>query len=283
MCDLPGVLGAYTIEMMPRDTASLGQAMATMPQPHAIFIPWLADDAHRNRIEAAAAVRRLGLDPVPHVSARRIRSVAELNDFLSALRSEAEVEQIFIIAGDIAEPEGPFADTLSIIRSGLLERHGIRKVGIAGHPDDHPDVATPVLWAAMEDKTRELGQRGLDAEIVTQFSFDADAVLGWLRALRMRDIAAPVRIGIPGPASIKTLLAYARRCGVRTSGKALAQYGLSLGRLIGKAGPDAFLTGLEAGVAAEELGTVHAHMFPFGGFMDCGRWLNDRKPHEAAA
>ena len=81
-------------------------------------------------------------------------------------------------------------------------------------------------------------QRGMAALIVTQFGFDPDAVLAWLLKLRALGIDAPVRIGVPGPAGIKRLLAFAARCGVGASTSVLKKYGISVTNLLGTAGPD---------------------------------------------
>ena len=42
--------------------------------------------------------------------------------------------------------------------------------------------------------------------IVTQFGFDPQVFLDWLQDLRIRGIHSPVRIGVPGPAGIATLV-----------------------------------------------------------------------------
>ena len=69
-------------------------------------------------------------------------------------------------------------------------------------------------WEALERKCRSIERRGMTPLIVTQFAFDADIVLAWLKALRERGIEHPVRVGVPGPASIAVLARYAALCGV---------------------------------------------------------------------
>jgi len=50
-------------------------------------------------------------------------------------------------------------------------------------------------WEALERKCRSIERRGMTPLIVTQFAFDADSVLAWLKALRERGIEHPVRVG----------------------------------------------------------------------------------------
>jgi len=270
---LTDILTHYSIEATAKDASAFGAAAAAMPRPAEVYIPYLPEESDAARIAACAAIRAAGLEPVPHISARRLADAGALDRLLGALREQAQIETLFLIAGDLAQPVGPFTDSLSVIATGLFERHGIRTVGIAGHPDGHPDVADAVIWQAMRDKMTALADRGLASQIVTQFSFDAAQVLRWLGQVRDHGMTAPVRIGIPGPAGVRTLLRYATRCGVTASAGAVAKYGLSLGRLLGNAGPDRFVADLVAGLDPATSGPVRLHIFPFGGFAQTADWL----------
>ncbi len=86
---------------------------------------------------------------------------------------------------------------LSIIRSGLLAKYGIRRVGISGYPEGHPDIGNDKLWLAMRDKKIAIEERGHDFAVVTQFSFDAEPVLTWLEEVRKAGAQATVRVGVP--------------------------------------------------------------------------------------
>lgn len=108
--------------------------------------------------------------------------------------------------------------------------------------------------------------------VVTQFAFDADTVLAWLDALRTRGIAVPVLVGVPGPASITRLLRYAAMCGVGASASMLARYGISIGRLLGTAGPEVFVDRLVNGLT-DAHGPVSPHFFPFGGVAPSLEWM----------
>ena len=55
--------------------------------------------------------------------------------------------------------------------------------------------------------------------MITQFGFDAGQVLAWLAELRARGLTVPVRVGVPGPAAVRTLLAAAAKCDVRVSAR----------------------------------------------------------------
>jgi methylenetetrahydrofolate reductase (NADPH) len=100
-------------------------------------------------------------------------------------------------------------------------------------------------------------------------------VLDWLAKLRDGGIAAPVRIGVPGPASVKTLLRFAARCGVGASASVMAKYGVSITKLLNTAGPDALIAELAASIDPARHGEVVLHFYPFGGLAKTAQWVRD--------
>ena len=138
-----------------------------------------------------------------------------------------------------------------MIRTGLLQKYGVREVSIAGYPEGHPDIKTDVLWRHLEDKSAELKEQGLDAVILTQFAFDTDPVMTWIKAVRERGIDSQIRVGTPGPAGIKRLLGFARRFGIGANAMIVKKYGFSLTNLMGTAGPDEFVSDLSSLLAED--------------------------------
>ena len=265
-------LDQYSLEITAKDVPALEAASVNIPAGSAISVTYLHHENEDRRVAAAVAARRLRFNPVPHLAARRLRSADELRTLLARLAAEAGVDRVFVIAGDVDSVDGPYADSLAVIRSSLLEASGIRAVGIGGYPEGHPKISQDLLWQALRSKTQALRERGLDCEIVTQFGFDPDALIAWLARLRQEGIEAPVRVGLPGPANITTLLRFAAVCGVATSARVLAKYGLSMSRLIGSAGPDRFVGSLLEQLSPALHGDVRVHLYPFGGLGRAADW-----------
>jgi len=270
---LAGLFADFSLEMTAKDIEQLEAAANIIPANSVVSVTFLPGEAFADRIDAAAAVARLGLRPVPHISARRITSAGELEGFLDRLSERIALEHAFIVAGDLPAPAGPYQDALAVIRSGLLEKYGIRHVGISGYAEGHPAISREKLDQALRDKTAELVARGIESSIMTQFGFDAGPILSWLERIRAEGIAQPVRIGVAGPASIKTLLRFAARCGVGASASVMKKYGLSLTRLVGSAGPDPILADLSAGLDRGAHGDAKLHFYPFGGFVKTAEWI----------
>jgi methylenetetrahydrofolate reductase (NADPH) len=277
------LLTGFTLEMTAKDVERLEAAAPLIPQGTRISVTFLPGEEFPARVAAAAAVKRLGFVPVPHISARRLKSEAELEGFLNDLATTVGNDNCFVIAGDPPVPEGPYEDALAVIRSGKLQQYGIRHVGISGYPEGHSEIPTDKLWQALRDKKKTLEEMGLDYSVMTQFGFDAEPVLGWLEQVKNEGVNVPIRVGVAGPAGIKTLLGYAKRCGVGVSTKVAMKYGLSLTQLIGSAGPDSIIEDLAEGLDPARHGDVYLHFYPFGGLAKTAEWIKDYKAKNGIA
>lgn len=269
------MIDGYSLEITARELDGLRDAAPLIRPQTQIAITFLPGEEMAQRVEAAKLVRTLGFEPIVHLSARRLHSHEILDDYLARLAAEADAKRVFLIAGDPPEPEGPFADSMQVIETGLLEKHGITIVGIGGHPEGHPKVSKPDLWIWMERKITALRERGMTPLLVTQFAFDDDAIVAWVREMRERGFDVPVRLGVPGPAGIKRLLGFAKRCGVGASASVMKKYGISLANLIGTAGPDKLVGSLDEKLNDDEHGRVRLHFYPFGALKASAEWIND--------
>lgn len=270
----PALLAGFSLEMTARDAPDLTQVAPLVPTGTRINLTFLGTEDLDMRVKAARAAREAGLIPVPHIAARRLTSERELDEFLTRLHEVDAAEHLTTIGGDPSTPLGPFEDALGVITSGLLTKHGVRSVAVAGYPEGHPDIPTDRLWDHLERKLAALSDQGLEASVLTQFSFDTAAVRSWVEQVRDRGITAPIRIGVPGPVTVRRLLGFARRFGVASNARIVRKFGFSLTNLMGTAGPDTFVTDL-AGELADlpGAGDVGLHFYTFGGLVPTAEWI----------
>ena len=266
------LLEDFSLEMTGKDVPKLEEARDSIPQGTRINVTFLGNEDLEMRLEAARAVKRLGFVPVPHISARRLGSREDFERFLAGLHTDGTSDNVFVVGGDPAHPEGPYADSLSLIDTGLLQQYGVRNVGISGYPEGHPAIDGGSLWSALQDKRAALAAQPLEGGITTQFGFDVDPVLAWVEEVRRRGIGLPVRIGVPGPAGVRRLMSYAARFGVGTGASVVRKYGFSLTNLMGTAGPDRFLRDLAAAHVPARHGDLKIHFYTFGGLKATSDW-----------
>ena len=270
------LVNGFSLEMTGKDIAGLEEARETIPQGTKVNVTFLGNEDLEMRVAAAKAVKEMGFVPVPHLSARRLESETQLEEFLARLQEVGATEHVFAVGGDPAEPAGPYPDSLTLIRSGVLQKYGAREVSIAGYPEGHPDISDDVLWSHLDEKVLALAQQGLDTVILTQFAFDTAPVMAWIDAVRARGIDAQIRIGTPGPAGVKRLLGFARRFGIGANAMIVKKYGFSLTNLMGTAGPDRFVSVLATLLADDpKSGDVKLHFYTFGGLAATSTWARE--------
>jgi len=272
---IAALLEDYSMEMTGKDVDKLAEARTSIPAGTRINVTFLGNEDLQMRLDAATAVVQSGFVPVPHISARRLGSQAQLEEYLAALQAVGASENVFVVGGDPATPEGPYEDSLAVIHSGVLQQHGVRSVGVSGYPEGHPDIGDPVLWKAIDGKFAVLREQQLPGMIITQFGFDVAPVLAFAAACRERGIDLPIRVGVPGPAGVKRLLGYAKRFGVGTSTSIAKKYGLSITNLMGTAGPDSFIRELAEGYDPARHGELKLHFYTFGGLEATADWVTE--------
>lgn len=265
------LLRGISLELSARERGAEQLCRGFLPPGTAVYINFAPDDSYHAVVETAARLKRAGFRPVPHVAARYLTGLTQLDDFL-ARAVGIGVDQVLVVAGDLDRAVGPFHSSLEIIETGLLGKRGIHNVGIAGYPEGHPKIATTTLDAALRAKLGLLRGDGISPYIVTQFCFDATPILGWLARMRAAGVDVPVRVGLAGPASIATLAKFAVRCGIGNSLLALVGGQTSIARLLVESGPDKVIRALAA-MDVTDIDIVGLHLFTFGGVVRTGKWL----------
>ena len=94
------LLADFSLEMTGKDIPGLQEAKNSIPPGTRINVTFLGNEDLSMRVAAARAVRELGFAPVPHVSARRLASEAEFEEFLEALKAQAAATDLFAVGGD---------------------------------------------------------------------------------------------------------------------------------------------------------------------------------------
>jgi methylenetetrahydrofolate reductase (NADPH) len=268
------LLTGFSIETTVRESLRVERFADLVPPGTGVYIAHVPGTNPADTVTLASRLRAEGLEPVPHIVARRIASRAMLDDVLGRLVGEAGVRQVLVVAGDIAKPEGELDSALQILASGLLEKHGIHKLGVAGHPEGHRDVAEPALREALKAKNAYARRTGAEVYIATQFTFAAEPIVAWEAANGPDVNQLPYMVGVPGLATMKTLLKYALECGVGPSIHAVSRHAANLTKLLTVAAPDEMLVGL-ARHRQEHPQTLMAgvHFFPFGGLKRTAEWV----------
>lgn len=271
-------LRGLSVEITPRQVDKLPLLREKLAPASQVFIALIDAGDGEAQIAAAQAVTAAGFAPVPHVPARFVLDEADLKSRVQALAA-AGATTMLVLGGGVPEPLGRYDAAIQLLATGVFEANGVNRIGIAGHPEGNPDITKArgeaALLAALKEKQAYLAGHGLQGFIATQFLFEAGPVAHWAEGLRREGITLPVHVGIPGPATIKTLVKYAAMCGVGNSARFIRKQALNITRLLTVNTPDDFVADLaQLHFERPELGIAAPHLYPFGGFDRLFGWLD---------
>jgi methylenetetrahydrofolate reductase (NADPH) len=264
-----------SIEMSAHRPQDAGEIAALLPVGTRVYVNHLPRHTLADSLTALKAVRDAGLEPVPHMAARRITSRAEAQVFLKRAVKEAGVREVLLIGGDELQALGPYTDSVAILREGLLRECGVQELGIAGYPEGHPRISSPVLAASMHEKLRIAAEQGLGAYVLTQFSFAPGRIVEYCAELARGFPGVSVYIGLAGPTDPLALLRYAQRCGVSASLRALRDQGVGAVKLVMHTDPREQLVAFaHYCVGQVTCNVAGVHVYSFGGITATANWMN---------
>ena len=265
----------FSIEATVRTPNAAAECARWLPPGAAVYVSMLPGQSYHQSVTLAAQLKKAGLVAVPHVTARTLASEAAAADFLARLRGDAEIDHVLLLGGDRAPPAGPYASSAALLQSGLLAKHGMRRIEVAAYPDGHPAIGDAQLAEALDAKIALAQAQGIAIGVMSQFSFRPDSIIRWAATLRKTHPGVPLAVGIAGPANAAALIKFAVRCGVEASASMLGKHTGSVLRLLAEAGPEPVLQAT-AEYAATPAGAniARCHYFSFGGIERTARWGN---------
>lgn len=264
-----------SLEMSPSHADDAAAIAAQLPAGTPVFVTHLPGRALAAQLPTLRAVRAAGLEAVPHLAARRVRSRAEVVDFLHQAAADAGVRKVLLIGGDDPQAVGPYTDALALLREGVLGECGVRELALPGYPEGHPRIAAGVLERAFDDKLHLAQTQGLGVSVITQFTFAPARIVEYCDELARRWPGLPVVVGMAGPTTAAALLKFAQRCGVSTSLRALSEQGWDAVKLFMHTDPGDQLSAVaQYRLRHDDCNVVGVHLFSFGTAAKAAAWMN---------
>ena len=266
---------SYSIETTPGLDKKIDSYKSILPKYATVMIASPNNTNFEEIIRTAKRLRNEGMQPVPHIVARSIPSLAHLEKLLEELHSEVEIDHILVIAGDVATPVGPFQNSMDLLESAVFEKHGINKIGVSGHPEGSPYVSDKVLFDAIHWKNEFAAQFNGEVYICTQFAFEAAPIISWEQKIREQGNRLPIKVGIPGIATFKTLMQFAVASGIGQSIHFLAQQAQHIKQMLAHHTPQMLINDLVFYCIQDSSNLIESiHFFPFGGIEKTSDWIN---------
>jgi len=273
---IAGLMNGFTIETTPKGVTKVADFRAHLKPGSRVYVTSLPGSDFNETLATCKRLADDGMRPVPHFTARSMPSKEVLRGYIDRATSEAGVQSVLALGGADREPAGEFEDSAAMLETGLFDRYGIKTIGIAGHPEGSPDFERMFLREYGQRKIRYAELTGAQLYMVTQFVFEAAPIINWIERIRSEGNALPVVVGIPGPASLKSLIGHATNCGVGASIQFLTKQARNVHKLLSLQSPDRLVQDLARYASTKpHMGLEGIHMFTLGAFPTTAKWASD--------
>ncbi len=266
-------MDGFSVETTPASAVKVPSFRDYLQEGTVVYVTFLPGSDFADTISVSRRLIEEKMCPVPHFAARSIKSRAVFEESLKILSQEAGIKHVLLIGGAVSNPLGEYSDTMQLLDTGLLDKYGIEKIGLAGHPEGSPDMSDESITAALRWKNAFQSRTDASLYLITQFTFDAEPIIAWDQALQADGITLPIRVGLPGLASIRSLLKHAQACGVGASISVLKKQAGNIHKLLYRKAPDQQLIALARYRAQNpNTGLSGIHMYPLGGLKPTVIW-----------
>ena len=264
----------WSIEVSPSSNKKINDFREVLPVGTTVNVTEIPGSDPERILSTVHQLASQEMNAVPHIAARGIESLAALEALITRYR-EAHVTEVLLIAGGYKQPVGDFSSSIDVLETGLLENLGIKKVGVAGHPEGSPDISKAGLGDALRRKNAIAQESGLDMYLETQFCFDAQAILDWEEQIREAGNRLPIRVGLAGPARLKTLIHFAVISGVGPSLQFLKKQARNVTKLLTVQDPYELIETLAPHIDPQSPSALQSiHLYPFGDFSQTAYFAN---------
>ena len=269
------LLSECSIEITPTSAAKIENLATHLIPGTKVNVTFLPGSSFADTIDVCERLHHGGYIAVPHLAARSLENAAQLERHLEALANRAGISTVLVIGGSVDRLVGTFDNTIQILKSGLLEKHGIQQISIAGHPEGSPDIDDRALAKALAEKNAWARDTDTEVFIKTQFCFEARTIAAWGRWMLAEGNQLPIHVGVPGLATLKTLIRYAQTSGVGPSIRVLTRQARNIAKLLVVQEPDILVAGLAQEIATNPDSLItNVHFYPFGGLAKTAAWAN---------
>ena len=273
--NIKNLLKSYSIETTPNVYNKYGSFSELVPLKNSIYVTYLPDEDAKRVIETSKKLNEEGYDVIPHLPARTIKDISDLEKFIGALSEEAGCKKILVIGGG-GNQKGNISSSMDVLKTELLSKFNFEEVGLAGHPEGNPDISEKDMDKAIIEKNSFARNTDLKLYLATQFFFESSSLENWEKKLNSLNNNLKIHAGIPGPATLKTLVGYATSCGIGNSIRFLSKQAMNITKLTNTRTPDKLIADLadykESNPSSK---LTKLHFYAFGGIKKTSEWLQN--------
>jgi len=267
------LLSSCSIETTPNVYTKYGNFSDLIAKENNIYVTYLPDEDMSKVTDTAKKLTLEGYSVIPHLPARTIANHEDLEKYIRVLSEDCGCSKILVIGGG-GNQKGNITSSIEILETDLLSKYNFEEVGLAGHPEGNPDVKQTDLDNAIIQKNNFSKKADFKMYLATQFFFEAKSLKEWELHLKSLNNNLEIHAGIPGPSTLKTLLGYAKSCGIGNSIRFLSKQALNITKLATTKSPDKLIYDLASyQLENQDTKLKKIHFYAFGGIKKTSDWL----------
>ena len=272
--NIKNLLKNFSIETTPNVYEKYGKFTDLVNIDNPVYVTYLPDENSSRVIDTAKKLTNEGFTVIPHLPARTMKNHSELEEYIGNLSEKAGCNKVLIIGGG-GNQKGEISSSMDVLKTDLLSKYNFKEVGLAGHPEGNPDINEDEMDKAIIEKNIFISNNvDFKAYLITQFFFEASSLKNWEKKLKKLNNHLEIHAGIPGPATLKTLVIYAKSCGIGNSIRFLSKQAMNITKLATTRTPDKLIADL---TDYKELNPTSKlsklHFYAFGGIKKTSEWL----------
>ncbi len=274
------LLHGYSVETTPGAATKIPDYRYIIEPGTQVYVTTLPGSTIDDTLTICERLKSEQFVPIPHIVARQIPNRKKLEDALIRFRDGCGGRQVLVLAGGAPKPVGEFDNSMQLLETELFDKMGIQTIGIAGHPEGSPDMSDQQIESALRWKLDFAQRTDAAMYIITQFCFEAEPIITWEARLSQMGIDLPLHIGIPGVATVGTLLKHAKACGIGASAVFLKKQARNATKMLMNHNPQRLLDDLvDYRLRNPETRIKKLHIYPLGGLRKSADWIQ-RIVHE---
>ena len=274
------LLHGYSVETTPGAATKIPDYRYIIEPGTQVYVTTLPGSTIDDTLTICERLKSEQFVPIPHIVARQIPNRKKLEDALIRFRDGCGGRQVLVLAGGAPKPVGEFDNSMQLLETELFDKMGIQTIGIAGHPEGSPDMSDQQIESALRWKLDFAQRTDAAMYIITQFCFEVEPIITWEARLSQMGIDLPLHIGIPGVATVGTLLKHAKACGIGASAVFLKKQARNATKMLMNHNPQRLLDDLvDYRLRNPETRIKKLHIYPLGGLRKSADWIQ-RIVHE---
>jgi len=264
----------FSIETTPSVYTKYGNFTKFLNHKNDVYVTFLPDEKYQKVVDTSKKLNEEGFRAIPHLPARTFENNSNLEKYIGNLSEKAGCKNILVIGGG-ASQIGNINSSLEVLQSDLLSKYNFEKVGLACHPEGHPNITKDILDKVIIEKNKFSKNTDFKLYFITQFFFEAKSFKLWEQHIYELGNKLEIHAGIAGPATLKTLISFAKSCGIMNSFRFLSKQALNITKIAATKTPDKLIADLaEYKFMNPASKLTKLHLYPFGGMKKTSQWMN---------